>query len=283
MAMRLVWKGCVSGALAEVTKFADRYSPRAARAAVVFVLAALTGLGAAGPTCAGEPFNLRDALFGRQSRTASLEFPAPTVARYEDDSGQGFIFDRVDGRDALLKFDGDAEIWALTATVGPRGDVIYKNDVGEPILRATRVGGLTLFTSDRPAGMAAAFLGEAPAPRPAHVLGPEGLQLMALQASARASRAAQHLVEFDAPDVNASSEMVFADAFFIVAEAFAHLSEHGRAGQQVLAHVADVRFLVGPSPAAALHGPTVQITIAPQLGIAGRPSSERVVAVITRH
>nr|QQZ52104.1 DUF4908 domain-containing protein [Phenylobacterium glaciei] len=45
------------------------------------------------------------------------------------------------------------------APAAPRGDIIYKNDLGEPVLRATRLGGLTLFTPDRPGGTAAALAG----------------------------------------------------------------------------------------------------------------------------
>ncbi len=231
--------------------------------------------------CAQGSFNLRDALFGRHVHDEPREFAAPTVARYRIDAGQAFIFDRVNGG-ALLKYDDDPEVWALTPTPGPRGDVIYKNDVGEPMLRATRLGGVTLFTADRPDGAAAAFLGEALAPKQNAVFGPEALIQLMTQTSARASRAAQHLVEFDAPDVTPTSEAVFAQAFVIAAEAFVHVSQHGKPGQKVLARVAFVKFLAGSGPSAMARGATVQITVAPQLGIAGRPSSQRVAEVIGR-
>ena len=66
-----------------------------------------------------------------------------------------FVFDMsVQGR-PLIKFDDSGEVWALTPTAGPRGDTIYKNDMGEPMLRSTRLGGLTVFTQDRPMGLAA--------------------------------------------------------------------------------------------------------------------------------
>ena len=242
------------------------------------MLIALAGLNG-GRACA-EPFNLRDALFGKHAQDRSGEFAVPGVARYEVDPGEAFTFDRLTGGEALLKFDNDPEIWVLTSTAGPRGDVIYKNDTGAPVVRATRLGGLTLFTPNRPDGMAAAFLGQAPPPRASHVIGPEGLQLIAIQASERASRAAQHLVEFDAPDVNPASEMVFADAFFVTAQAFVHVSQRGRSGLQTLSRVVDVRFLSGPGPSALVRGPMVEITVAPQLGVAGRPSSQRIAEVI---
>ena len=233
------------------------------------------------PACAEGPFNLRDALFGRHVHDEPREFDAPTVARYRADAGQAFIFDRVGGG-ALLKYEDDPEVWALTPTPGPRGDVIYKNDVGEPMLRATRLGGVTLFTPDRPDGTAAAFLGQALAPRPPTVLGPEALVQLMYQASARASRAAQHLIAFDAPEVTPSSEAVFAQAFVITAQAFVHVSQRGKPGQKVLARFVGVRFLAGAGPSALVRGPTMEITVAPQLGIAGRPSSQRISEVIGR-
>lgn len=217
-------------------------------------------------------------MFGRQA----LEAPVPMVARYQGESGQAFTFDRIDRREALLKFDNDPEIWALTPTAGPRGDLIYKNDVGQPVLRTTRLGGLTVFTPGRPEGVAVAFVGQAAAPRPQVVLGPAGFIQLATQASARASRAAQHLVEFDAPDVTAVTEGVYADAIIITAEAFVHVSQRGPDVQKMVSRFSMVRFISGRGPAATIHGPLVQITVAPQLGIAGRPSSELIATLLAR-
>ena len=75
---------------------------------------------------------------------------------------------------------------------------------------------------------------------------------------------------------------MFAQAFVITAQAFVHVSQHGKLGQKVLARVVDVRFLAGAAPSATLRGPVVEITVAPQLGIAGRPSSQRIAEVIGR-
>ena len=86
----------------------------------------------------------------------------------------------------------------------------------------------------------------------------------------------------DAPEVTPASEAVFAQAFVITAEAFVRVSQRGKPGQKVLARVTDVRFLSGSGPSAMMHGPLMQITVAPQLGIAGRPSSQRIVEVIGR-
>ncbi len=125
---------------------------------------------------------------------------APPVARYAAGQGEVFVFDRSSGA-ALLKFDNSPEIWVLQPSPAPRGDVIYRNDLGEPVLRATRLGGLTLFSANTPGGEAAALMGGADDLQPPPFLPPGAVFQRMLQSSARASRAAQHLIRFDAPDV----------------------------------------------------------------------------------
>jgi hypothetical protein len=98
---------------------------------------------------------------------------APAVARYVSEDGDGFVLDRTQPK-PLLKFDNNPEVWALAPHPGPRGDTIYKNDLGEPVLRATRLGGVTVFTDQRPGGSAAALAGGGPALR-LSPLGPQAL------------------------------------------------------------------------------------------------------------
>ncbi len=227
-----------------------------------------------------EPASLRDFLFGSSRRADDA---LPMVARYQSDRGEDFVLDRSSGRRAVLKFDDNSELWALTASPGPRGDVIYRNDMGQAMLRATRLGGLTLFTPDDPGGAAAAALGAAPAPKAASVYGPEGLFQVLVQASSRASHAAQHLIIFDAGDALATptTEPVFADAFILTADAIVRVSAHGAAGHAACSRVAKVYFVQGSDAAAQMVGRIVRITIAPDLGVAGRPSSQRIAAAIS--
>ena len=226
-----------------------------------------------------EPASLRDFLFGAK---AGAGVSLPAVARYQSERGPAFILDRSAGRRAVLKFDDSPELWALTASPGPRGDVIYRDDLGEPLLRATRLGGLTLFTPDDPGGVAAAALGAAPPPRPPAVYGPEALFQVLVQASSRASRAAQHLIIFDAGDALATptTEPIFADAFILTADAIVRVSARGPAGHAACARLVKVHFVQGSDAAAAVMGRIVQITIAPDLGVAGRPSSQRIAAAL---
>src|SRR5205085_2614180 len=100
---------------------------------------------------------LRDGLFRKVPGVGRVPAP-PLIARYVSEDGHSFVLDRSQPR-PLLKFDDSAEVWVLNPQPAPRGDTIYKNDLGEPMLRATRLGGVTLFTEDRPNGAAVSLAG----------------------------------------------------------------------------------------------------------------------------
>jgi hypothetical protein len=210
-------------------------------------------------------------LFGELGR-AGPEPLGPPIAHYVSEDGEAFTLDRSQTR-PLLKFDDDPEVWVLQPHPAPRGDVIYKNDLGEPVLRATRLGGLTLFTERRPGGEAAALEGEG-SPLRLTPLGPQSLAERLLQASARASRAARRLIPFDA-DASPRSSGLIADAAMVVSEAVIHMSRRADA-QALLGRLRQVRLVEGRRAAAQLDRGALQVTVAPAQGLAGRPSSERI-------
>lgn len=222
----------------------------------------------------GEP-GLREAFSQRQVNDRQAARPA--VARYMSETGEGFILDRTNGR-PLLKFDSSMEVIALEAHPGPRGDVIYKNDMGKPVLRATRLGGLTVFTPERPGGSAAALAGST-APLRIATISPNALFQRLYQASAQASKAAQKLIPFEADATPGSSSLV-ADAAGIAAEAIVRLSRRAD-GRRALARLSKVTVVQGRKPSAAVQKGVARITITPSDGLAGRPSSERIILALT--
>ena len=126
-------------------------SRRAWSAALLCVVA----VGAAAPAAAGGVNDkLRDGLFKNRGGDTS---GAP-LARYVSEEGRVFTLDRTQPV-PMLKFEDSPEVWVLLPSPAPRGDVIYKNDLGEPVLRATRLGGFTLFTDERPNGEAVSIAG----------------------------------------------------------------------------------------------------------------------------
>jgi len=223
------------------------------------------------------PLRLGDLLRGGRHRSEQVEQPIPPVAIYAPDSGEAFIFDRA-ASPPLMRFESSQEIWVLQPEPGPRGDTIYKNDLGEPMLRATRLGGLTLFTADSPGGMAVALQGEAPPIHPSAILSPAALLQRLAQASAHTSHALQRLVVFDAPDVTPESAYLIADAAAVTAEAIAGLDKKTREGLKLNR----VLFEQGRAPSARLVDGVLQITVAPTKGVAGRPSSRRIDVVMRR-
>jgi len=238
----------------------------AALSATVLCAAAL---GLAAP-CAAAP-NLRESLFGSHGAD-SRRAPAPPIARYVSEDGDIFVLDRTNGR-PLLKFDDSFEVWVLRPQPAPRGDVIYKNDQGDPMLRATRLGGVTLFTDERPAGVAAALAG-AGAPLRLQPMGPQALLERLAQASARASRAARRLIPFDAEATPESSALV-ADAALVTSEAVVRMTRTADTRRKLL-RLQKVRLVVGRRANAQLERGELRVTVAPSHGLAGRPSSERI-------
>jgi hypothetical protein len=214
-----------------------------------------------------------------QTSDAGARRSDPPAGRWQADPGDAFILDRSNAR-PLLRFDSSPEIWVLQVVPAPRGDVIYKNDSGRSMLRATMVGGMTLFTPQRPAGSAAAYAGAAPPLRFMQPLGPTGLFRVLAQSSVRASRAAQHLIGMDT-EWDADSAWLQADAAVVAAEAFVRMAEMPN-GRRLMARVASITIVAGARPGARLAGGTLTLTITPRMGIAGRPSSDRIIQAIGR-
>ena len=234
--------------------------------ATALVAAALLGFAA---PAAATPAWVKRAL-GGDGRRAS----PPPVARYLIDDGGVFTLDH-STRLTLLKFDDSPEVWVLFPSRGPRGDMIYKNDIDEPLVRATKLGGVTVFTSRRPEGSAASLVGST-SPLRLQPLGPVGLFNRLYQASVRASRAAQHSIGFEAPEADVTSDGLIADAAAVASAAMVSLSGKN-GGKSLIARLGRIIFSQGAKPTANLRGGILIITVVPSQGLAGRPSSGRIL------
>lgn len=248
-------------------------------AAVAIVAATLTllCLSTAAPASAQDG-SLKDFLFGDKRGESQRQAPPPPVARYVSETGEGFILDRSSER-TLMRFENSPEIWVLQPSVGPRGDIIYKNDIGQVLLRATRVGGLTLFTGKRPAGASAALTG-ASSPIRLKAIGPVELLRILLGASARTSRLSRHRISFESEATPDSSTLI-ADAAVLTVMAIERLSQRPD-GPAMTARIQRVVIVEGRRPEVILRAGTLLIAVTPSLGVAGRPSSERIAAVTVR-
>lgn len=207
-------------------------------------------------------------------RRAPPAVAGPPVARYVSEDGYSFVLDRSQPR-PLLRFEDNPEVWVLHPQPAPRGDVIYKNDLGEPVLRATRVGGITLFTPRRPAGEAVSLAGEGRSLRLLPI-GPHALLERLAQASFRISRAARRMVVVEA-EATPESSALMADAAFVTSVALTRMVEK-KDGKKLLAGIQKISLIEGKKPSAKMMGDgQLLITVAPQQGMAGRPSSHKIV------
>jgi hypothetical protein len=238
---------------------------------VAILIAAVWGFTSA---ASAQPMGLREGLFGARPSEGRTR-PPPPVARYVSEEGEAFVLDRSQQR-PLMKFESSIEVWALQPQPAPRGDVIYKNDTGEAMLRATRLGGVTVFTETRPGGSAAALMGGGEPLRLAPI-GPLALGERLLQGSQKASRAARRAIIFEAEATPRSSSLI-ADAAAVTAEALTRLAKRADA-RALFARISRVRLVEGKKASASVNQGVMQITVTPADGLAGRPSSDRIVAV----
>jgi hypothetical protein len=243
-------------------------SGRALSAALICAAAFAT----AEPALAGAVDKLRDGFFKHRGG----EITGAPLARYVSEEGRAFTLDRTQPV-PMLKFEDSPEVWVLLPSPAPRGDVIYKNDMGEPMLRATRLGGFTLFTDDRPNGQAVSFAGGGGAPLRLLPMSPQAVFERLAQASLRSSRAAHRPMLFEAEATPASSALI-ADAAVVTSVAILRLAQRGD-GRTLLARFNRVRFEEGKKASATLKNGILRIVVAPSEGLAGRPSSDRIVKV----
>jgi hypothetical protein len=179
-----------------------------------------------------------------------------------------------------LKFSDDPEIWVLQPALGPHGDVIYRNDTGEEMLRATSLGGLTVFTIRRPAGSAAAYDG-ASQPLRLGPISPFQLRDDFYQASIRASRYARHEIGFETgKEAEAATSTAYADAAQVTSEAIVDVAAIPK-GRLLLTKLNDVVITQGAKPSAVLQkGGKLTVTIVARDGVFGRPSSRRIARAV---
>lgn len=244
----------------------------ASRRAICAALLSVAALSFAMPAAAGPGDKLRDSLF----KNRPGEIAHPPLACFVSEDGRVFTLDRTQPV-PTLKFEDSPEVWALLPNPAPRGDVIYKNDLGEPMLRATRLGGFTLFSDKRPSGEAvsrAAGCG----PLRLLFLSPQALGERMLQASVRSGRAARRPVVFEA-EATPHSAALIADSAVLVTLAFLRLSTRD-GGRAILSKVGKVQFAEGRKSSASFSNGVLRIVVAPSQGLAGRPSSEKVAKVL---
>ncbi|HYC98251.1 DUF4908 domain-containing protein [Brevundimonas sp.] len=199
----------------------------------------------------------------------------PPVGRYVAESGEGFILDR-SGRHPLLRFDRRDETWVLRPSAAPRGDVIYRNDAGEQVLRVTPSGGMTIYTPRAPGGSPASFTGSGPSLTPP-TLGPVLLFRLMAQRSHMVSQAVGRLVEVNLG--GEQSEALCVEALIVTTEAVIRIARSPTA-RQYIDDLRSITIVEGSRAGVTYARGRLTVTVDPGEGMAGRPSSARVIRAI---
>jgi hypothetical protein len=198
---------------------------------------------------------------------------AAGATRYSTPDGAvRFVFDRSGGRAALVRFEGDNEVHVLRPAMAAGGGEIYRTEDGALMLRVTPHGGVIVYTRAMRTGAAASEEGRV-AP-----LTPQSLAVAEMQArfralQAQARRRVGQTVTFTVPaQMSAPVAGVVVDA-----------AERAAAGLAAapMTNVRRVVITVGNAPRIAMRGDQLFIQVAPQMGYAGRPSSNTVRNVVT--
>lgn len=206
---------------------------------------------------------------GGTSRT-----PPPT-GRYVAESGEAFILDR-SGQRPLLRFDRREETWVLRPTPAPRGDVIYRNDAGDQLLRVTPGGGMTVYTTRAPGGSPASFAGPSSGLEPP-VLGPLRLWSLMARRSDMISQALGRLVMIHL--TGDRSEALCVEALIVTTDAVIRIARSPTASQH-LSQLRSISITEGQRASVTYAGGRLVVVVNPDEGLAGRPSSARVIQAI---
>ena len=201
--------------------------------------------------------------------------PVSPWSRFRIEGGSGFVLDRSLRNFALLKQDGEAEVWALRGTFGARGDEVLRNDVGEIMLRLTEFGGATFYGRGDTIGRAAAPVeGGEPIARPTSSMG-------SLQATVE--YALEWFDRYDPGNVRVEAQAGLPPG--LVLDTFRNASlamQRMPAGwfNRADRRVRRLRIQTGQRPMVILQGGSLGIAITPGLSYAGRPSSAVVQNVL---
>ena len=245
---------------------------RTAGAGLALCIGALCASGALAQSERRSSGRLGDMVFERSNGRMAA---APPVARYVAEGSVAFILDRSSPQ-PLIQFEGSKEIWALYPYSASGNAIIYKNDVGENVLRVSPLGGLTVFTATRPEGAWALLDGVG-----SSLLLPKDVERSfdrLKAASDKTSRAARRPIGVDVPEVGPDSLAVAVDAALVAFDVFDRLAKSDR-NAGALGRIGQVLVLEGrkgSKPDVVVRQGSLVITVVPGRGVAGRPSSAKI-------
>lgn len=259
-------------------------------AASLFAIAGAQGV--APSSLRADPFS---ALVGKRKPAAERMAAQTAVERYviaTDD--RVFLFQSNNGVGRLKFLCGESdkrlscvidgvnpaeEIHALTASRVSRGDVIWRNNEGQTLLRVAAYGGVTvLWPGDARAHAASKSFGEDP-PLILDFATVETARARAQIATALISAKVAAPIVFDIGDPgpdSAGGASVLADAVVRAADGVARVAEDPTGARVIAARIRQVRFRPMTGPSLGMDKDALTIGYNPSGDVDARPSSARV-------
>ena len=264
----------------------SRFGHFLARFSVLVLVAGMVAGMVAGVLTAGaaeaQMRSLRELMFGKHADDGRDNNHMPVVAHFKSARGEGFTLDDTQAGAPLLRFDGDDEVFQLTAKPGANGDITYRDDIGEPVLKATRLGGMILFSgAHADVGDPAAVTGQAGAFTPDR-LNPAELVLHMAKSSLRVSRACNHQVLFsgDFEDPHDDIISLFAETASVTSDALVQIASQSET-RHTVDRLHEVYMMIGRPPGAHMEKDVLVIKLDPSRGTwGGHPSSKRIMNVV---
>ena len=240
----------------------------------IAALMALAVCLAAAPAAAQVRSNVQNEQ-SRVIRDQSVTRTMPPPGRYASEAGQTFMLDR-DGSLTLLRFERATETWALRPTSAPRGDTIYRNDAGEQVLRVTPSGGITVYTTRNPGGSPVSLTGPAVSLEPTS-LGPVQMFNLMTRRSGLVSEALGRLIRINLD--GQESEALCIEALIVTTDAVVRIARSPSA-RPFLDRLRSITVVEGPRASVTYSSGDLRVVVDPKRGIAGRPSSARVIRAV---
>ena len=185
-----------------------------------------------------------------------------------------FLFDP-DGGYALLQEERGREVYALRRTRASGGGENWVTDTNEVMLSVSNLGGATYFPPDRPDGVIVEPAGSGPR-IDVEPLDADGLEAAANRAAQGLSRYTRNEITVALANRSPVENAFLADTLVMIEIASA------RARRGALRDIETVRVGVGEAAQARYDGRTLDVSIYPPTGYAGRPSSERLRRTFNR-
>ena len=199
----------------------------------------------------------------------------PPPGRYVSEGGPAFILDR-SGTRILMRFERGTEIWSLRATPAPRGDMIYRNDAGDQVLRVTTGGGITVYTTRTPGGSPVSLAGPPVSLEPPS-LGPVQMFNLMTRRSSLVSEAMGRLVRINV--FGEESEALCIEALIVTTDAVVRIARSPSA-RPFLDRLRSITVVEGSRASVSYSQGDLRVVVDPRRGIAGRPSSARVIRAV---